>query len=73
MESYMNKKKLPVRAAVSHFFCTLSFAVEVVDEGMSVLTRLFLFVFSVVGLVVFIVAFLFIYARWKERSRKRFY
>lgn len=46
---------------------------EVVDEGMSVLTRLFLFVFSVVGLVVFIVAFLFIYARWKERSRKRFY
>ncbi|KAK3514756.1 hypothetical protein QTP70_029801 [Hemibagrus guttatus] len=47
--------------------------VEVVDAGMSTLTLLFLFVFSVVGLVVLIVALLFIYARWKERSRKRFY
>ncbi|XP_026997901.1 lectin, mannose-binding 2-like b isoform X1 [Tachysurus fulvidraco] len=47
--------------------------VEVVDEGMSTLTLLFLFIFSVVGLVVLIVVLLFIYARWKERSRKRFY
>lgn len=50
-----------------------SLAVEVVDKGMSTLTLLFLFIFSVVGLVVLIVALLFIYARWKERSRKRFY
>ncbi|TSR04290.1 VIP36-like protein [Bagarius yarrelli] len=47
--------------------------VVVVDEGMSTLTLLFLFIFSVVGLVVLIVAVLFICARWKERSRKRFY
>ncbi|KAI5091320.1 lectin, mannose-binding 2-like b precursor [Silurus meridionalis] len=47
--------------------------VEVVDKGMSTLTLLFLFIVSVVGFVAVVVAFIFIYARWKERSRKRFY
>ncbi|XP_026882982.2 lectin, mannose-binding 2-like b [Electrophorus electricus] len=47
--------------------------VEVTDEGRSILTLLFLFLFSVAGLVIFIMAVLIIYQRWKERSRKRFY
>ncbi|KAL6466031.1 hypothetical protein MHYP_G00261640 [Metynnis hypsauchen] len=47
--------------------------VDVVDEGMSTLTLFFLFVFSVVGLVLLIVVALIIYQRWKDRSRKRFY
>ncbi|XP_076855256.1 lectin, mannose-binding 2-like b [Brachyhypopomus gauderio] len=47
--------------------------VEVTDEGMSTFTLLFLFLFSVGGLVIFIVAVLLIFQRWKERSRKRFY
>uniref|UniRef100_A0A8B9R9Q9 Lectin, mannose binding 2 like n=1 Tax=Astyanax mexicanus TaxID=7994 RepID=A0A8B9R9Q9_ASTMX len=47
--------------------------VEVVDEGMGVLSIFFLFIFSVVGLVLLIVALLLIHQRWKDRSRKRFY
>ncbi|XP_062873713.1 lectin, mannose-binding 2-like b isoform X2 [Trichomycterus rosablanca] len=47
--------------------------VEVQDEGLSILAKIFMFIFSVVGLVTFVFAALFICQRWKERSRKRFY
>ncbi|XP_051977197.1 VIP36-like protein [Xyrauchen texanus] len=47
--------------------------VAVEDKGRSILANLFLFIFSVVGLVVSVVAILFVYSRYKEKSRKRFY
>ncbi|KAK9974914.1 hypothetical protein ABG768_022979 [Culter alburnus] len=47
--------------------------VHVEDEGRSIITVFFLFIVSVVALVVVIVVILFLYNRYKENRRKRFY
>lgn len=49
------------------------YTVHVEDEGRSIITVFFLFIVSVVALVVVIVVILFLYNRYKENRRKRFY
>ncbi|XP_055055161.2 lectin, mannose-binding 2-like b [Misgurnus anguillicaudatus] len=44
-----------------------------VSEGRSIITTFFLFIVSVVALVVVVVVIIFLYSKYKENSRKRFY